>query len=399
MVFAAPFPGEVTHRFARAARQIEGVRLLGLVHTPPSEALYHDVQRVEDPLNVHSLRAGMEALSRRHGRIDRVIGILEAIQVEIAELRRAFGVPGTKPEIAEIFRDKAKMKAALSRAGLPVARSRMIDGRKTAFEFADQVGFPFVVKPPAGMGAKSTFRVSSGAQLEHALQGLAASPTRPLLGEEFLTGREHSFETITVEGRVRLGSASDYLPSCLEAVENPWIQWACLLPRDLEGEEYAGVADLGRAAVAALGLHQGVTHMEWFRRPDGSAAIGEIALRPPGANISLMTGVAHGMDMYRAWARAEIDGEFDGPYARQKAVGSAFLRGMGGGRVASVQGIREVSERVGRYLVEAQLPILGAPKKDSYEGDGYVVVAHEDTQFVKKLLHDIVSTVRVRYSG
>ncbi|MEL6183703.1 MAG: ATP-grasp domain-containing protein [Myxococcota bacterium] len=398
VVFAAPFPAEVTQRFARAARQLDGVRLLGLVHTAPQEPLYHDVERVAEPLNPASLRAGVEALARRHGRIDRIVGILEALQVQLAELRRDFGVPGTKPEIAEIFRDKAKMKAVLSKAGLPVARSRMVDSRKAAFEFAEQVGFPFVLKPPAGMGAKSTFRVTSGPQLDQALKGLGARASGPMLAEEFLTGREHSFETITVGGQVRLSSASDYFPTCLEAVENPWIQWACLLPRDISGEEYEGVEALGKAAIAALGLHQGVTHMEWFRRPDGSVAIGEIALRPPGANISLMTGVAHGMDMYRAWARAEIDGAFDGPYVRQKAVGSAFLRGMGGGRVASVRGIKEISERASKYLVEAQLPVLGAAKKDTYEGDGYIVVADEDTEVVKGLLHDIVNTVRVSYS-
>ena len=38
-------------------------------------------------------------------------------------------------------------------------------------------------------------------------------------------------------------------------------------------------------AVKALGLETGFTHMEWFRRDDGSLAIGEIAARPPGAHI------------------------------------------------------------------------------------------------------------------
>jgi hypothetical protein len=33
---------------------------------------------------------------------------------------------------------------------------------------------------------------------------------------------------------------------------------------------------------------------EWFERADGTLAIGEIAQRPPGANISLMTVPAIG---------------------------------------------------------------------------------------------------------
>ena len=51
--------------------------------------------------------------------------------------------------------------------------------------------------------------------------------------------------------------------------------------------------------------------MEWFQRPDGDVAIGEIAQRPPGGNITAMIGYAHGVDPYRAWARAVVDGELD----------------------------------------------------------------------------------------
>jgi hypothetical protein len=55
VVFAAPFPAEVTHRFVRAARDLDDVRLLGLVHVPPGEAgLYHDVERISDPLDGRS---------------------------------------------------------------------------------------------------------------------------------------------------------------------------------------------------------------------------------------------------------------------------------------------------------------------------------------------------------
>jgi hypothetical protein len=141
-----------------------------------------------------------------------------------------------------------------------------------------------------------------------------------------------------------------------------------------------------------------MTHMEWFERADGSLAIGEIAQRPPGANISLMTGLAHDIDPYRAWARAVVDGELDAPWHRRHAVGCAFLRGMGQGRVASVTGVRETNEAVGKLIAEARLPTLGAPKSDSYEGDGFVVVRHERTEVVQAALTKIVDTVRVHYA-
>jgi hypothetical protein len=138
--------------------------------------------------------------------------------------------------------------------------------------------------------------------------------------------------------------------------------------------------------------------MEWFQRQDGSLAIGEIAQRPPGANITRMTGLAHDFDPYLAWARSVVDDAFDGPYERKYAVGCAFLRGMGRGRVARLEGVAEAHERVRRYVEEAHLPTIGAPKSDSYEGDGYVIVRDRDTQVVKAALKTIIETVKVHYA-
>ncbi len=400
VVFVAPFPVDATMRFVRAASRHPDVRLLGIVHTPPSGAdagVYADLVRVTDPLSGQDLLDATHLLQQRHGKIDRIIGILEALMVPMAQARAAFGVPGTPPGVADLFRDKARMKAALTAAGLPVARSRLLAGEADARAFAEAIGFPMVVKPPAGAGAKSTFRVGSLPELLRAVQGMGAGPASPILAEEFLRGQEFSFETITVGGQPRLESISHYQPTCLEVLENPWIQWTCLLPRDVSGPEYEPARRMARGAIAALGLEDGVTHMEWFRRPDGSTVIGEIAQRPPGANISLMTGLAHDVDLYRAWARAVVDGAFDGPWERKYAVGCAFLRGLGRGRVAAVDGVHQVHEAIGPLVMEARLPTVGAPKGESYEGDGYVVVRHPRTEVVQQALKTIIETVKVRY--
>jgi hypothetical protein len=181
-------------------------------------------------------------------------------------------------------------------------------------------------------------------------------------------------------------------------LENEWIQWCCLLPRDVTGPAYDGAQAMGRRAVEVLGLDDGMTHMEWFQRSDESLAIGEIAQRPPGANITRMTGLAHDIDPYRAWARAVVDGELDAPWERKYAVGCAFLRGMGRGRIASVTGVHETYEAVGKWTVEANLPKVGAPKADGYEGDGYVIVRDPSTDVVKRLLSTIIQTIKVQYA-
>ena len=401
VVFVAPFPLETTMRFARAVSRLGGIRLLGIAQEAPGgedRALFGDVVTVRDGLDTRQLVEAARLLEKRYGTLHRVIGILEPLQVQLAEVRQELGIAGTSPVTADLFRDKARMKDELRRHGLPCARHALVRTWADAEAFVREVGFPLVVKPPAGMGSKSTWRVANIDELRAALGALHASPERPALAEEFLHGREFSFETITIDGIVQFQSATRYYPTPLEVMEQPWIQWVVVLPKNIDGPDYADARALGVRVVTALGLETGMTHMEWFRRDDGSIAIGEIAARPPGANIVRLNSFAHDTDMYRAWARAVIDSAFDGPYERKYAVGCAFLRGGGRGRVRAVHGVAAANERVGRVVVEAKLPTVGAFKSDSYEGDGYVIVRDPDTEVVKQAMNAIIETISIEYA-
>ncbi len=401
VVFFAPFPIEPVMRFVRAAAKLDDVRLLGVVHTPSAtEAdLFHDIVRVTEPDDPQDLIDGVEVLRRRHGEPWRIVGTLEGMMVDLARAREHFGVAGTPVKTATLFREKARMKDALRAAGLPVARHRLVTGAREALAFAEEVGFPLVIKPPAGVGARDTFRVSDPRELAEGLARAEVRDGSPVLCEEMLRGREHSFETVTTGGEPRAWSTSRYVPGCLEVLENPWIQWACVLPREAEGELYDRARDVGFAAIRALGLDDGMTHMEWFERDDGTLAVGEIAQRPPGPQLCQMTGLVHDTDVYRAWARAVIDGEFDTPWERKYAAACVFVRGAGRGKVTGSSGFDELREELGECVIETKVPRVGAKKIESYEGDGFVVVRHASTERVWEMVRMIHRTVKVHYGG
>ena len=73
---------------------------------------------------------------------------------------------------------------------MPCARHRLADSAAAARYFADEVGFPLVVKPPAGAGAKSTFRLDDEGDLAAWLNTVPPTPDRPAMIEQFLTGQE-----------------------------------------------------------------------------------------------------------------------------------------------------------------------------------------------------------------
>ena len=84
----------------------------------------------------------------------------------------------------------------------------MVSTIEEAWKFIDQVGFPVVLKPPAGAGCKATYRISHPAALMNAFSEI---PVRPILAEEFLHGVEYSMETFTLHGKPRFVRLADII--------------------------------------------------------------------------------------------------------------------------------------------------------------------------------------------
>ena len=398
--FVAPYLMEATARFVTCAASLPGVRL-GLVTSEPLERIAPQLRsrlaghwRVDNALDPRQIAGGVSGLGQQMGRVERLVGVLEQLQVPLAQVREALGIEGMAVDAALNVRDKPRMKDVLRAAGVPCARHALVHDAGQARGFAAEVGFPLVAKPPAGVGSQATFRLDDGSALEGWLGAMPPSSEAPALLEEFLDGEEFTFDSVTSGGTTVWSSIAQYLPPPLEVLRNPWIQLAVLLPRDIAGPEYAGIHEVGPAALRALGVRDALTHMEWFRRPDGSVAVSEVAARPPGANLTSMHGYAHDFDLYAAWARLVVLGSFDVP-ERRFASGTAYLRGMGRGRVRAVHGVDEVNRQVSNLVVESRLPRQGESASSDYTGQGYVTVRDPQTEVVRDALGRIISGIRV----
>jgi hypothetical protein len=404
VVFVAPYALDATARFVGAVTGLAGelAAAVGLLSSDPLERFPDAVRervvahyRIDDCLDPVPLAAGVRALAGPLGGVDRLLGILENLQVPLAQARAELGVDGLDATVATNFRDKTQMKAVFEREGVPCARHEQVTDEAGARRFEARVGYPFVVKPPAGAGARGTFRIDSDDQLANWLAADPPTSAAPLLLEEFLTGIEHSFDSVTIDGRRVWHSIGRYDPSPLHVLENPWIQWCVVLPNDIDIPPYQRAAAVAEQAVAALGLHTGFSHLEWFLRPDGSAAISEVGARPPGAQFMSLMSWAHDVDLYGAWAAFAVHDVFEPP-PRQHAVGAAYLRAQGSrDRIIAIHGLDDVSPETEALVVESRLPRPGGAVSPTYEGDGYVIVRHPDTLVVERALREIVTAVRV----
>ena len=403
VIFAAPFFSDNARKFIDAVAALPDVRL-GVVSQEPWEQLGPELGpriaahwRVDDALDPDQLEGATRGLGERLGApVHRLLGAVEQIQVPLAVVRERLGIAGMGVEAARNFRDKARMKELLRGAGLPCARHRLVTTEAEAFRFAEEVGFPLVVKPPAGAASQATFRVGRRDALADALRATAPAPGHEVLLEEFVTGDEHSFDTYSLGGRVVFHSLTEYHPTPLEVMQTPWMQWTVVLPREVDDPRYDDIRAAAARALDALGMETGMCHMEWFRRRDGSLAISEAAARPPGAQITTLISRAHDWDAVGAYARLMIFDEIDPPTERRYAVGAAYLRGQGhGARVKAVHGIDVVERELGHLATDAKLPEPGQPRALSYEGEGYIIVRHPETRVVREAVQRIVSVVRV----
>jgi hypothetical protein len=402
VVFVAPRFLRNTLRYLAAFVELPGARVSVVSEDPESSLSPALRERIAGHYAVGSCLDGSElaracrAIAQGVGPIDRLNGVLEQLQLPLAEARDAVGIEGMSLAVARNFRDKDRMKEVLRGADVPVARSLLATSVDELKAFAEAVGFPIVVKPPAGLGARGTFRIASEDQLRALFTlGLAPTPAQPAQVEEFVIAREHTCETVTIHGRPVWRSGTRYYPGPLEVLENPWMQYVVLLPREADDPTWRSFDAINDAALRALGIGTALTHMEWFRRADGSMLVNEVGARPPGVHIMPLMSLCHETDMVAAWAELMTFDRFEAR-PRTWAAGAAFFRGQGRGeRVVAVHGREEAKAEVGDALVEAQLPTPGQPRAESYEGEGHAIVRHATTEGALEALSQLVTRVRI----
>ena len=350
--------------------------------------------------SVTDLRAMTEAVQFIQSKVwvDGLEATVEAHTMVAAQVREATGIPGTSVRTTWLCRDKPSMKQALREVGVPTAASAAVDHAHEAWEFAEAVGYPLILKPRDGAGAKDTSRVDNDAELSHALTEFGSHGASSIAIEAFVEGHEGFYDTIAKDGPVVPDGTTHYYPNVLEAMRHRWISPMFITTnRMADSSFYAEVSAMGARVIEALGIRTSATHMEWFHGPKG-LKFSEIGCRPPGVGCWDLYTASNDVDVYREWAHVITHGVPENPMRRPYSAGIVALRPDANGQIKGYSGIDEIQARYGQWIIDGHFPPEGhhtQAVEAGYMANAYVRMRHPDYDTLRSMLDDVGQTIHV----
>ena len=182
--------------------------------------------------------------------------------------------------------DKSHTHMILDDYNVRTAKWRLITQREINYldrecaEFAQELGFPLMVRPANSGSSAGSGRADDPVQLEAAVK-TAFSHDNKVVVEEYISGRElevavmgydHPIASQVGEIRGR-GEHLSSLESCVS--ENGFLQ----IPADLSEDEMKNVRDTAVAAFKALGC-KGVARIDFFLSDDGTLYLNKVSTMP-----------------------------------------------------------------------------------------------------------------------
>ncbi|AKN75682.1 carboxylase [Streptomyces sp. PBH53] len=267
---------------------------------PSWEVAYlRDCMVVSDPTDPVQLSAAGQALAERYD-LAGVFTWTEWYLVPVARLARRLGLPTNAPEVMQACRNKAVSRSLFARHGVPSAASMTVRTEAETKVAAERIGYPVVLKPPAHAASIGVIRADTPEQVTAAYAfakkaaGLGQESTSVLV-EEYLDGPEMSVECVTYRGETTVVAVTR------KTVSDPPYFEELAHSVDAADPLLDVVAPAARAAIRALGITDGVSHVE-MRIVDGQPRLVEVNGRIAGDMIGHLVHLATGVDLPRAAA-------------------------------------------------------------------------------------------------
>lgn len=287
-----------------------GMRVLGIGDCPFDQLKQslrdslHEYYKVTNLENYDEVFRAVAFFTYKYGKIDWLESNNEYWLERDAALRTAFHITtGFQESDMHRIKLKSAMKAYYAKAGIRTARYHIVDDYESTRAFANQVGYPVVVKPDNGVGANNTYRLRSDTELQYFF---ATKDSNTYIMEEFINGQVRTYDAIVDSNGQPLFESGNVTPESLMDIVNTNGNSIYYIVKELSPE----MRDLGRRTVAAFGVKSRFVHLEFFVLKEDQPNVGkkgdiiglEVNMRPAGGYTPDLFDFSSETDVYKIWA-------------------------------------------------------------------------------------------------
>ena len=297
--------------------------------------------------------------------IDAILAADDEGVILAAAASAALGLPHNTPEAVASARDKYRMRQALAQAGIPTPRFRRVPIDADPAEAAREVSFPCVLKPLSLAGSRGVIRADNPREFAVAFRRVEAilrqpevatqvgEPSRHVLVEDFIPGREVALEGLLSHGRVRVLALFDKP----DPLDGPFFEETIYVtPSRLPAAIVEGITARTAEALKALGLRHGPIHAE-LRVNDQGAWIIEIAPRSIGGLCSRALRFGDGISLEELILHHALGSHVESLERESQAAGVMMIPIPEAGILRDIQGRREAEGVRGIEEIRLTIPV------------------------------------------
>jgi biotin carboxylase len=337
------------------------------------------------------------AVAKRH-EIDGILCDTTDVGVTTAAyVAERLALPGIGYEVARRFCNKYLMRQAVAVAGLQPTRFKLIHSVEQAHSFAEDIGYPLVIKPVDNQSSRGVHVVRNARTVSAAWEDANQFSRRGgVMVEEFLPGVEVTVEGFCLDYRYYTLAISDKQ----HFAHRPEVASRLTYPPAMSDKVVDRIRTFNAAVVQALGLKTGVTHAEYMVDGDQVRLV-EIAARGGGTRIfSHIAPFVSGIDVPSLYMRFCMGEPIQAPSMAESRAANLEFFNFPGGKVKAVHGLDTALAFPGvcEVMLEFKVGDVLQPPTDDRSRPGFMLVTGASRAEVLSISERVRNTVVVEFA-
>src|SRR5574340_935669 len=212
---------------------------------------------------------------------------------------------GAQLKAIKMAEDRLLFKDAMTRIGLEVPKSALVNNLKDGLEFSGKIGFPVILRPSFTLGGTGGgIAYNREELLELLARGLDLSPVHEVLIEESVLGwKEYELEVMRDlrDNVIIICSIENFDPMGVHTGDSITVAPA----QTLTDKEYQSMRDAAKKIIRAIGVETGGSNIQFAVNPDDGRML-VIEMNPRVSRSSALASKATGFPIAKIAAKLAV---------------------------------------------------------------------------------------------